>query len=135
MSIKKSQAILKHFINLKFNVWFTLCSENETIFLGHFEHFSGRLPVVNTLNDRETTLLAESPRSFLDNSGKGREERGKRNAEGGKRKEVSGKRKGEAEKVSSVTKRGFVFCAQRKPNAKLEIYKAFQDRLTFLIDI
>ena len=33
MSIKKSQAILKHFIDLKFSVWFTLCSENETMFL------------------------------------------------------------------------------------------------------
>ena len=86
MSIKESQAILKHFIDLKFSVCFTLCSENETIFLGHLQHFSGRLPVVNTLNDRETTLLAESLRSFLDNSGK---EKG----ESGKGKEVSGKRK------------------------------------------
>ena len=32
----------------------------------------------------------------------------------------------------SVTKHSFVFRAQRKPNAKLENYKAFQDRLTFL---
>ena len=32
MPIKKSQAILKHFIDLKFSVWFTLCSENETMF-------------------------------------------------------------------------------------------------------
>ena len=31
-SIKKSQAILKHFLDLKFSVWFTLCSENETMF-------------------------------------------------------------------------------------------------------
>ena len=29
-SIKKSQEILKHFIDLKFSVWFTLGSENET---------------------------------------------------------------------------------------------------------
>ena len=29
-------------------------------------------------------------------------------------------------KVLSVTKHGFVFWAQRKPNAKLEIYKVFQ---------
>ena len=41
-----------------------------------------------------------------------------------------GKRK--LKKVLSVTKHGFVFWAQRKPNAKLEIYKVFQDRLTFL---
>ena len=33
ISIKKSQAILKHFIDLKFSVWSTLRSENETIFL------------------------------------------------------------------------------------------------------
>ena len=38
----------------------------------------------------------------------------------------------ELKKVLSVTKHGFVFWAQRKPNARLEIYKAFQDRLTFL---
>ena len=30
------------------------------------------------------------------------------------------------------TKHGFVFKAQRKPNSRLEIYKAFQDRLTCL---
>ena len=29
MSIKKSQPILKRFIDLKFGVWFTLGSENE----------------------------------------------------------------------------------------------------------
>ena len=32
MSIKKSQVILKRFIDLKFSVWFTLSSENETMF-------------------------------------------------------------------------------------------------------
>ena len=32
MSIKKSQAILKYFIDLKFSVWFTLGSENEIMF-------------------------------------------------------------------------------------------------------
>ena len=32
MSIKKSLAILKHFIDLKFSVLFTLCSENKTMF-------------------------------------------------------------------------------------------------------
>ena len=37
----------------------------------------------------------------------------------------------ELKKVLSVTKHGFVFWAQRKPNTRLEIYKAFQDRLTF----
>ena len=36
MLIKKSQAILKHFIDLKFSVWFTLCSENETMFSDNF---------------------------------------------------------------------------------------------------
>ena len=135
--------------------------------LWHLKIVSGRLPVkiVKTLNDRQSTLLAESLRSFLDKSGKGKEERGKRKeerrkrreeggkrkgergkrkAERGKRKEESGKRKGEREKrkeergksnlkkVLGVTKHGFVFWAQRKPNAKLEIYKEFQDRLTFL---
>ena len=32
MSIKRSQAILKRSIDLKFSVWFTLGSENETMF-------------------------------------------------------------------------------------------------------
>ena len=32
MSIKKSQAILKYFIDVKFSVWFTLSSEDETMF-------------------------------------------------------------------------------------------------------
>ena len=38
----------------------------------------------------------------------------------------------ELKKVLSVTKHGFVFWARRKPNARLEIYIAFQDRLTCL---
>ena len=60
------------------------------------ELFSGRLPVkiVKTLNDRQSTLLAESLRSFLDNTEISRE-RGKRKEERGKRKEERGKRKGE----------------------------------------
>ena len=35
----------------------------------------------------------------------------------------------ELKKVFSVTKHAFVFWAQRKQNTRLEIYKAFQDRL------
>ena len=50
------------------------------------------------------TLLAESLRSFLDKSGKGKEERGKRKEESGKRKAERGKRK-----QKSVTKHGFDF--------------------------
>ena len=44
--------------------------------LRHLELFSGRLPVkiVKTLNDRQSTLLAESLRSFLDKSRKRKEE-------------------------------------------------------------
>ena len=38
----------------------------------------------------------------------------------------------ELKKILSVTKHGFVFSAQCEPNIILEIYKAFQDRLTFL---
>ena len=89
--------------------------------MGHLEHFAGRLPAVNTLNDRESTLLGESLRSFLDNSGKRKEEKGKRKEEKGKRKEERGKRKEERgkrkaesgkrklKKVLSVTKHGIVF--------------------------
>ena len=72
--------------------------------------------------------ISESPSNTLcEERGK---EGGKRKEERGKRKEERGKRK--LKKVLSVTKHGFVFWAQRKPNAKLEIYKVFQDRLTFL---
>ena len=38
----------------------------------------------------------------------------------------------ELKNVLSVRKHGFVFWAQRKPNTRLKIYKAFQDRLTCL---
>ena len=44
ISIKKSQAILKCFLNLKFSVWFTLGSENETMFCNN-KHSSERLSV------------------------------------------------------------------------------------------
>ena len=100
MSIKKSQAILKCFIDLKSSVWFTLGSENETMFCDSIGLFSGRLSVkiVKTLNDRQSALLAESLRSFLDKSGKRKEERGKRKEEKGQRKEERGKRKEESGK-------------------------------------
>ena len=52
-----------------------------------------------TLNDRQSTLLAESLRSFLDKSRNRKEERGKR----------KGEREDPAEKVLSVKKHGFVF--------------------------
>ena len=81
-----------------------------------FRFANGRLPVkiVKTLNDRQSTRLAESLRSFQDKSrkrkeesgkrkgegGKGKEERGKRKKEKGKRKAERGKRKEEAEKSS-----------------------------------
>ena len=71
------------------------------------------MKIVKTLNDRQFTLLAESLRSFLDKSGKrkeergkGKKERGKRKGEKGKRKEERGKRK--LRKVVSDTKHGFV---------------------------
>ena len=59
MSIRKSQAILKCFIDLKSSVWFTLGSENETMFCDtSVELFSGRLPVevFKTLNDQQTYI-------------------------------------------------------------------------------
>ena len=36
MSIENSQAILKYFIDLKSSVWFTLGSEEETMFCDNF---------------------------------------------------------------------------------------------------
>ena len=44
MSIKNSQAILKCFIDLKSSIWFTLGSEEETIFCDT-KIFSAPLPV------------------------------------------------------------------------------------------
>ena len=106
MLITESQAILKRFKDLKFSVWFTLGSENETMFVTLITFFK----IFKTLNDRQSTLLAESLRYFLDKSGKRKgekrkEEKGKRKEERGKRKEERGRRK----KVLSVTKHGFVF--------------------------
>ena len=102
MSIKKSQAILKHFIDLKFNVWFIRCAQKtKSRFV---TLFSGRLPVkiVKTLKGRQSNLLAESIRSLQDKSGKGKEKRGeesgKRTAERRKRKEKRRKTKDEREK-------------------------------------
>ena len=59
MSIKKSQAILKHFIDLKFTrlVYAVLSKQNHVLW--YLKLFSGRRPVkiVKTLNDRQSTLL------------------------------------------------------------------------------
>ena len=53
MTIKKSQAILKCFIDLKCSVWLMLGSEKETMFCDTWNFFSGRLPakVFKALND------------------------------------------------------------------------------------
>ena len=84
MSIKKSQAILKHFIDLKFIVSGLRCDQKTKPCFLFRELSSGRLPVkiniVETLNDRRSTRL-ESLRTFLDKSGKGIEEKGKRKEE------------------------------------------------------
>ena len=55
MFIKKSQAILRRFIDLKSSVWFTLGSEDETMFVT-LRLFSVRLPVkvFKTLDDRQS---------------------------------------------------------------------------------
>ena len=42
MSIKKSQAILKCFIDLKHSVWFTLGSEDETMVWDTFSSTAGQ---------------------------------------------------------------------------------------------
>ena len=65
MSIKKSQAILKCFIDLKSSVWFTLGSENETMFCDTLKRFSGRLPVkvFKTLDDRQSYILNKFDKS------------------------------------------------------------------------
>ena len=146
MLIKKSQTILKRLWGLKFSVWFTLRAQKTK-------------PCFVTLT---TFFRSTAGQDFQNTKwpavGKRKEEQGKRNEEGGKRKEEGirrkekrgttkekggrrkeeqGNRKEEGGKrklknILSVTKHGFVFWAQCKSNTKLEIYKAFQDRLTFL---
>ena len=44
MSVKKSEGILKRFIDLKFSAWFTLGSE-KNMFCDIWNFFSGGLPV------------------------------------------------------------------------------------------
>ena len=59
MSIKKSQAILKRFIDLKFSIWFTLGSENETMYW-HLELFpasSFRFPLSFPLSPFPTYMF------------------------------------------------------------------------------
>ena len=45
MSIKKSEVILKRFIDLKISAWFTLSSEKKKHVLWHLKLFSVQLPV------------------------------------------------------------------------------------------
>ena len=61
MSIKKSQAILECFIDLKYSDWFTLGSDDETsLVLWHLE-----LPVkvFKTLNDPQSYILCKFHKS------------------------------------------------------------------------
>ena len=59
MSIKKSQAILKCFIDLRSSVWFTLGSEDETIsFVTLWTLFSSTAGQgFHTLNDQQSYIL------------------------------------------------------------------------------
>ena len=52
MSIKKSQAILQCFIDLKSSVWFTLGSEDETMVMD-----TSRSRFFKTLNDQQFYIL------------------------------------------------------------------------------
>ena len=68
ISIKKSQAILKFFIDLKFSVCFTLCSENETMFCDTLNFF--QLPLSSfpfpdfSSEDRSDSASGVDCRSF-----------------------------------------------------------------------
>ena len=87
MLIKKSQTILKHFIGLKFSVWFNAQgSENEIMFCDTYNFFQ--------VDCRSRFSI-----------GKGKEERGKRKEERGKRKEE----RGSPEKTSKCPKTWFRF--------------------------
>ena len=147
MLIKKSQTILKRFIGLKFRIWFTLRAQKMKPW--HFLTLKTFFRSTASQDFQNTKWPAVGKRK--EEQGKRNEEGGKRKEEGirrkekrgttkekgGRRKEEQGNRKEEGGKrklknILSVTKHGFVFWAQCKPNTKLEIYKAFQDRLTFL---
>ena len=96
MLIRKSQTILKHFIGLKFSVWFTLrAQKTKPCFVTLTTFF--RSPAGQDFQNTKSPAI-----------GKGKEEKGKRKEEGGKRKEERGKRKEEAEKTFK-TKHGFIF--------------------------
>ena len=64
MSVKTSQAILKCFIDLKSRVWFTLGSEDETVFCDT-DFFSARLPVkvFKTLSGGQSHILSKFHKS------------------------------------------------------------------------
>ena len=104
MSIKKSQAILKHFIDLSSLAFGLRCVQKtkpSSVTLRTFFRSTAGQDCQNTKWPAvypARVLLAESLRSFLDKSGKGIEEREKRKEEKGKRK---------LKKVLGVTKHGY----------------------------
>ena len=63
MSIKKSQAILECFIDLKYSDWFD--DDETSLVLWHLELFSARLPVkvFKTLNDPQSYILCKFHKS------------------------------------------------------------------------
>ena len=156
-AIKKRQAIVKLFIDLKFSVWFTglrkrnhvlwpleLFSASSFLFLlSSFSSFLCRFssflfPLSSFLFPLSSFLFPLS--SFLFPLSAFRFPLSAFPTEATL---LAGQTVGhlvfwqswpavDLKKVVSVTKYGFVFWAQREPNARLEIYKAFQDRLTFL---
>ena len=63
MSIKKSQAILKRFIDLKFSLWLMLSSENETMFRDTQNFF--QLPLSSFLFPLSNFLFPLSSFLFL----------------------------------------------------------------------
>ena len=61
MSIKKSQAILERLTDLKFSVWFTLGSENESMFCDtstFFRWTAGQAKVCKTLSDQQSYIFS-----------------------------------------------------------------------------
>ena len=60
MPIKKSQAILNCFIDLKSSVWFTLGSENETMFCDTWNFFQFLKKILKT--ERHLVVLLGLPR-------------------------------------------------------------------------
>ena len=141
MLIKKSQVILKCFVDFKSSIFFTLGSEDETMFcdtqnffqLNCRSRFSKHLmtssPILSINFTNHKIQVNQSIICWLKKSSKIYWEY----KTAGHLVFSTPWPAVKLKKFPRVTKHSLVFWAQHKPNATLEIYVAFLDCLTFLI--